>query len=134
MAVCSNLPLADRATVLPWLYSAIDLGSTPGSYERYDSMTALESFRRFGVTQRAYEEFLKPTLLASAAVVAVWRLGGRWHVPGCSAVARCPGRAWGWSQWGGGPSPPPPPPIQWQAKMPISRRLGLISLLPLLQL
>lgn len=38
----SNLPLADRATIIPWLYTAIDLGSTPGSYERYDSMTALE--------------------------------------------------------------------------------------------
>lgn len=39
---CSNLPLADRATIIPWLYTAIDLGSTPGSYERYDSMSALE--------------------------------------------------------------------------------------------
>lgn len=39
---CSNLPLANRATIIPWLYSAIDLGSTPGNYERYDKMTALE--------------------------------------------------------------------------------------------
>ncbi|PSC69064.1 amine oxidase [Micractinium conductrix] len=58
-----NLPLANRATIIPWLYSAIDLGSTPGNYERYDKMTALEMFRSFGVTQRAYEQFLKPTLL-----------------------------------------------------------------------
>lgn len=58
-----NLPLADRATIIPWLYTAIDLGSTPGSYERYDSMTALEMFRSFGITQKAYEQFLKPTLL-----------------------------------------------------------------------
>lgn len=58
-----NLPLADRATIVPWLYTAIDLGSTPGSYERYDSMTALEMFRQFGITQNAYEKFLKPTLL-----------------------------------------------------------------------
>ncbi|KAI3436402.1 hypothetical protein D9Q98_005819 [Chlorella vulgaris] len=57
------LPLADRATIIPWLYSAIDLGSVPGSYERYDSMTALELFRRYNITQAAYENFLKPTLL-----------------------------------------------------------------------
>lgn len=58
-----TLPLADRATIIPWLYSAIDLNSTPGSYERYDQMTAREVFRAFGITERAYEEFLKPTLL-----------------------------------------------------------------------
>ncbi|EFN58666.1 hypothetical protein CHLNCDRAFT_29963 [Chlorella variabilis] len=58
-----SLPLADRATIIPWLYTAIDLGSTPGSYERYDSMTALELFRRYNITQAAYENFLKPTLL-----------------------------------------------------------------------
>lgn len=61
----SALPLADRATIIPWLYSAIDLGSVPGSYERYDSMTALELFRRYNITQAAYENFLKPTLLVS---------------------------------------------------------------------
>lgn len=33
-AACSNLPLADRATIIPWLYTAVDLGSTPGNYER----------------------------------------------------------------------------------------------------
>lgn len=58
-----KLPLADRASIIPWLYNCIDLGSTPDSYERLDSMTALESFRRWGVTERAYELFLKPTLL-----------------------------------------------------------------------
>lgn len=35
----SGLSLADRATIIPWLYTALDLNSTPGSYERYDSMT-----------------------------------------------------------------------------------------------
>lgn len=29
-----GLPLADRASIIPFLYSAIDLHSTPGSYER----------------------------------------------------------------------------------------------------
>ena len=58
-----TLPLFDRATIIPWLYSAIDLNSSPGSYERYDQMTAREVFKAFGVTQKAYEEFLKPTLL-----------------------------------------------------------------------
>ena len=32
--VCSKLPLQDRATVLPWLYAAIDLNSTLDSYDR----------------------------------------------------------------------------------------------------
>ena len=30
---------------------------------RYDSMTALEMFRSFGITKQAYENFLKPTML-----------------------------------------------------------------------
>ncbi|KAI7840340.1 hypothetical protein COHA_006122 [Chlorella ohadii] len=58
-----TLPLQDRATIIPWLYTAIDLESTPDSYERYDSMSALDMFRQFGITKSAYENFLKPTLL-----------------------------------------------------------------------
>ena len=30
----SSLPLQDRATIIPWLYAALDLDSTPGSFER----------------------------------------------------------------------------------------------------
>lgn len=56
-----NLSLADRASIIPWLYAAIDL--TESNYEYYDGMSALESFRRFGVSKEAYERFLKPTLL-----------------------------------------------------------------------
>jgi uncharacterized protein with NAD-binding domain and iron-sulfur cluster len=41
----------------------LDLKSTPGSYEKYDKMTARELFRQSGVTEAAYELFLKPTLL-----------------------------------------------------------------------
>ena len=37
---------------------------------RYDSMTALEMFRSFGITQTAYENFLKPTLLVGARLKA----------------------------------------------------------------
>lgn len=29
-----GLPLADRASIIPWLYTALDLNATPGSYER----------------------------------------------------------------------------------------------------
>ncbi|GAB4822730.1 hypothetical protein N2152v2_009776 [Parachlorella kessleri] len=58
-----RLPLQDRATVLPWLYTAIDLKSTLDSYDRYDKMTAREMLRNCGVSDRAYEFFLKPTML-----------------------------------------------------------------------
>lgn len=37
------------------LYTAIDLESTPESYDRYDSMSALDMFRQFGITKSAYE-------------------------------------------------------------------------------
>ena len=69
MHAAGMLPRRHRTPLLPplgrRLYTAIDLGSTPGSYERYDSMTALELFRRYNITQAAYENFLKPTLLVS---------------------------------------------------------------------
>jgi uncharacterized protein with NAD-binding domain and iron-sulfur cluster len=58
-----RLSLADRATIIPWLYTAIDIASSPERYEYYDNMSALESFREFGVSQAAYDQFLKPTLL-----------------------------------------------------------------------
>jgi uncharacterized protein with NAD-binding domain and iron-sulfur cluster len=58
-----RLPLAERFTMLPWLYSVIDFDTTPESYERYDKMSALDMFRNYGVSKRMYEEFIKPTLL-----------------------------------------------------------------------
>jgi len=58
-----RLPLADRLTILPWLYNVINFDSDPETYDRYDKMTAREMFRMSGVTDTAYELFLKPTLL-----------------------------------------------------------------------
>jgi uncharacterized protein with NAD-binding domain and iron-sulfur cluster len=58
-----RLSLADRATIIPWLYNVINLNASPSTYERYDNMSAAEMFRNSGVTQAAYDLFLKPTLL-----------------------------------------------------------------------
>ena len=58
-----RLSLIDRLTILPWIYNVINLNSSPSTYERYDNMSAAEMFRNSGVTQTAYERFLKPTLL-----------------------------------------------------------------------
>jgi uncharacterized protein with NAD-binding domain and iron-sulfur cluster len=49
--------------MIPWLFSVVDFDSTPETYERYDSMSALDMFRMYGVSRRMYEEFIKPTLL-----------------------------------------------------------------------
>ena len=57
-----GLPLVDRLSILPWLFNVINLKATEESYARYDNMSAYELFRLFGVTDAAYELFLKPTL------------------------------------------------------------------------
>jgi hypothetical protein len=49
--------------MIPWLFSVVDYDSTPETYARYDSMSALDMFRAYGVSKRMYEEFIKPTLL-----------------------------------------------------------------------
>ncbi|KAK9843730.1 hypothetical protein WJX81_003891 [Elliptochloris bilobata] len=58
-----NLSLADRATMLPLLYSIVDFDSSSETYERYDRMTARELFLQYGVSNALFEEFLKPLLL-----------------------------------------------------------------------
>lgn len=57
-----RLSLADRLTIIPWLYHVLNFNSDPETYEKYDQMTAREMFRMSGVTEAAYEYFLKPTL------------------------------------------------------------------------
>lgn len=57
-----DLPLADRLSILPWLYNVVNVTASKDIYERYDKMSAYELFRLFGVTDAAYEKFLKPTL------------------------------------------------------------------------
>ncbi len=51
----------DLISILPFLYSAIDL-TAEGAFEYYDAMSMAELLRRAGVTDAAYEYFLKPTL------------------------------------------------------------------------
>lgn len=55
--------MADRATMVPLLYAVLDYDSDPETYARYDRMSALELFQRFGVSKPLYEQFLKPLLL-----------------------------------------------------------------------
>ncbi|KAF6263863.1 hypothetical protein COO60DRAFT_1470323 [Scenedesmus sp. NREL 46B-D3] len=58
-----SLPLQDRLTMLPFLLSFVDYDASPEVYERYDKMSARELFRQWGVSERCYQEFLRPTLL-----------------------------------------------------------------------
>ncbi|CAM9460726.1 unnamed protein product, partial [Ectocarpus sp. 13 AM-2016] len=62
-ALFTSLPLADRASMIPLLYAILDFERDEETYREYDKMTARELFRRFGVSKRLYEEFLKPILL-----------------------------------------------------------------------
>ena len=41
-----RLSLADRATMVPLLAAVVDFDSSQETYERYDSMTALELFQK----------------------------------------------------------------------------------------
>ena len=43
---CRDIPLADRATMLPFLYSVLDYDRDSKTYESYDRMTAKELFDR----------------------------------------------------------------------------------------
>ncbi len=50
-----RLPVADRLTMIPLLGALLDYDSDPETYARYDSMTARELFRQYGVSKRLYE-------------------------------------------------------------------------------
>jgi uncharacterized protein with NAD-binding domain and iron-sulfur cluster len=58
-----RLPLGDRLSALPLLYSLLDFDNSHDAWTRYDSMTARELFRSFGVSQRLYKEAFEPMLL-----------------------------------------------------------------------
>lgn len=58
-----RLPLADRLSALPLLYSVIDFDNSDEAWKRYDKMTARELFRQFNVSQRLYKEAFEPMLL-----------------------------------------------------------------------
>jgi uncharacterized protein with NAD-binding domain and iron-sulfur cluster len=58
-----RLPLQDRLSALPLLYSVIDFDNSDAAWRRYDKMTARELFHMFGVSKRLYKEAFEPMLL-----------------------------------------------------------------------
>lgn len=58
-----RLPLGDRLSALPLLYSLIDFDNSDDAWKRYDPVTARELFNRFGVSARLYRDAFEPMLL-----------------------------------------------------------------------
>ncbi|MTJ08666.1 FAD-dependent oxidoreductase [Anabaena sp. UHCC 0204] len=58
-----RLPLIDRLSALPLLYSLIDFDNSDQAWKRYDYITARELFKTFGVSARLYKEAFEPMLL-----------------------------------------------------------------------
>jgi uncharacterized protein with NAD-binding domain and iron-sulfur cluster len=58
-----RLPLSDRLSALPLLYAVIDFDNSDAAWRRYDSVTARELFKQFGVSARLYKESFEPMLL-----------------------------------------------------------------------
>ena len=58
-----RLPLSDRLSALPLLYAVVDFDNSPEAWQRYDTMTARELFKQYGVSARLYHEAFNPMLL-----------------------------------------------------------------------
>ncbi|MDY6803862.1 MAG: FAD-dependent oxidoreductase [Cyanobacteriota bacterium] len=58
-----RLPLSDRLSALPLLYSLIDFDNSDEAWRRYDSITARELFKQYGVSARLYNDAFNPMLL-----------------------------------------------------------------------
>lgn len=58
-----RLPLLDRLSALPLLYTLIDFDNSDEAWRRYDPITARELFKQFGVSARLYRESFEPMLL-----------------------------------------------------------------------
>lgn len=58
-----RLPLSDRLSALPLLYAVVDFDNSDDAWRRYDSVTARELFKQFGVSARLYKESFEPMLL-----------------------------------------------------------------------
>ena len=58
-----RLPLIDRISALPLLYSVVDFDNSDEAWRRYDFVTARELFKDFGVSSRLYKEAFEPMLL-----------------------------------------------------------------------
>ncbi|MCU0544215.1 MAG: FAD-dependent oxidoreductase [Oscillatoriaceae cyanobacterium Prado104] len=58
-----RLPLIDRLSALPLLYSLLDFDNSDAAWRRYDRVTARELFKQFGVSARLYRDAFEPMLL-----------------------------------------------------------------------
>ena len=58
-----RLPLSDRISALPLLYAVVDFDNSDQAWRRYDSVTARELFKDFGVSARLYHDSFEPMLL-----------------------------------------------------------------------
>ncbi len=58
-----RLPLIDRLSALPLLYAVADFDNSDAAWRRYDSVTARELFKDFGVSARLYRDSFEPMLL-----------------------------------------------------------------------
>ncbi len=58
-----RLPLSDRLSALPLLYAVVDFDNSDQAWQRYDSVTARELFKQFGVSARLYQDAFEPMLL-----------------------------------------------------------------------
>lgn len=58
-----RLPLSDRLSALPLLYAVVDFDNSDEAWRRYDSVTARELFKQFGVSARLYKDSFEPMLL-----------------------------------------------------------------------
>jgi uncharacterized protein with NAD-binding domain and iron-sulfur cluster len=58
-----RLPLIDRLSALPLLYAVVDFDNSDEAWQRYDSITARELFKQYGVSARLYKESFEPMLL-----------------------------------------------------------------------
>lgn len=58
-----RLPLIDRLSALPLLYTLIDFDNSQDAWERYDKITARELFKQYGVSARLYSDAFEPMLL-----------------------------------------------------------------------
>jgi uncharacterized protein with NAD-binding domain and iron-sulfur cluster len=58
-----RLPLGDRLSALPLLAALLDFDNSDPAWRRYDSITARELFKDFGVSARLYKDSFEPMLL-----------------------------------------------------------------------
>ncbi len=58
-----RLPLIDRLSALPLLYAVVDFDNSHEAWQRYDSVTARELFKQYGVSARLYKDAFEAMLL-----------------------------------------------------------------------